>query len=275
MFPVLGHPVAQVRAPAVFNALFAQAGIDALCFGLDLSPAEALATCRTLLQSPSVGGVLVTVPYKKALAALADTLGTAATRAGAVNALRLGGDGRIEGDLFDGLGFVRGLAAAGHTLAHRRVLLLGAGGAGSAIATSLADAGVAALGLYDPAAASVEALARQLRAQAPGLEVLHMPQAQAQGFDVIVNASPLGLRPGDPLPLDPAEMAHDTLVCDIVMEPETTAFLHAALARGLPIHRGRAMLDQQLPAYLGFFGMDALARRVRISSNTISLQETA
>jgi shikimate dehydrogenase len=112
LFPVIGHPVRQVRAPAVFNALFAQAGIDALCVGLDLAPHAVVATCRALLQSPSVGGLLVTVPFKKTLAQAADRLGPAAGQVGAVNALRRAADGGIEGDLFDGLGFVRGMQAA-------------------------------------------------------------------------------------------------------------------------------------------------------------------
>lgn len=114
LFPLVRHPIAQVRAPEVFDALFDKAGVDALCLGLDLPPQDVVAACRLLLASPNVGGMLVTVPYEKVLADAADRLGMAAAHVGAVNALRRCADGKIEGDLFDGHGFVRGLQAAGH-----------------------------------------------------------------------------------------------------------------------------------------------------------------
>jgi shikimate dehydrogenase len=282
LFPVIGHPVAQVRAPAVFNPLFAQAGEDAACFGLDLPSHAVVEGARALLQSRSVAGLLVTVPFKKTLAVLADRLGPAAARAGAVNALRRASDGAIEGDLFDGLGFLKGLQAAGHEIEGRRVLLLGAGGAGSAIAATLASAGVAVIGVYDPSTAAAEALASRLAApeqEAHEAKLRVLSQPQPSGFDMVVNATPLGLKPHDPLPLSPEAIAPGTLVCDIIMEPQTTAFIAAAQAQGLPVHRGRAMLDHQVPAYLAFFGMGALAARVRIGSSplssSITLQETA
>lgn len=271
LFPVVGHPVAQVRAPAVFNALFAQAGIDAVCFGLDLAPERVIGTCCALLESPNVGGLLVTVPYKKTLAQLPTRLGPAASRTGAVNALRRGADGRIEGDLFDGLGFVHGLRAADHPVEGQRVLLLGAGGAGFAIAAALAEAGVGLLAVYDPVLDSVDALLGRLQPAYPGTMFRRQSLPQPEDFDVVINASPLGLKPLDPMPLDPQRIAPGTLVCDIIMEPATTPLLQAAIARGLPVHRGHAMLDQQIPAYLSFFGFAELAQRVRIGPDTITL----
>ena len=122
-FPIVGHPVAHVRAPAVFNRLFAEAGLDCACVALDLPAETVQATCRALLASPSVGGMLVTVPYKKVLAGIADTLGDEARRTGAVNALRREADGRIHGDLLDGPGFVAGLRAAGCDPRGKRFLL--------------------------------------------------------------------------------------------------------------------------------------------------------
>jgi shikimate dehydrogenase len=275
LFPVVGHPAAQVRAPSVFNALFAQAGIDAVCFGLDLPPERVIATCTGLLESPNVGGLLVTVPYKKTLAQLPARLGSAASRTGAVNALRRAGDGRVEGDLFDGLGFVQGLLAAGHSVAGRRVLLLGAGGAGFAIAAALADAGVGLLAVYDPVLASVDALVGRLQPHSPGTVFRRQSLPQPEDFDIVINASPVGLQPLDPLPLDPQRIAPGTLVCDIIMKPETTPLLKAAIARGLPVHRGRAMLDHQIPAYLTFFGFAELAQRVRVSADAIELSPAA
>lgn len=272
LFPVIGHPAAQVRAPAVFNALFAQAGIDAVSFGLDLPPEQVAATCIGLLASPNVGGLLVTVPYKKTLHAIAQRHGRDAQLVGALNALRRHADGAIVGELFDGTGFVAGLRAAGHEARGRDVLLLGAGGAGSAIAASLAQAGVARLAIFDPRQESVRALIADLQPHFPQVRFEPQARADASGFPIVINASPLGLKPADPLPMDPAQIATGTLVCDIIMEPADTALLRAARQRGLPTHAGRAMLDHQLPAYLDFFGCPELARRVQVDGDSITLR---
>jgi shikimate dehydrogenase len=271
LFPIIGNPVAQVRAPAVFNQLFAQAGIDAVSFGLALPPDQVVAACQALLASPNVGGLLVTVPYKKTLHAIAARLGREAELTGAVNALRRDADGAIHGDLFDGAGFLAGLRAAGHEPAGQRVLLLGAGGAGSAIASALAQAGAGTLAIYDPQQANTRALAAHLQQAFPRVAFEAQAAPDAQGSAIVINASPLGLKPADPLPIDPARLARGTLVCDIIMEPVTTKLLAAARERGLPTHAGRAMLDQQLPAYLRFFGFSELAERVRIAGEEVML----
>lgn len=275
LFPVVGHPAAQVRAPAVFSSLFAQGGVDAVAFGLDLPPDSVVATVRGLLASANVGGVLVTVPYKKVLVAVAGRLGLDASQVGALNALRRGADGAVEGDLFDGTGFLAGLLAAGHAVAGRRVLLLGAGGAGSAIAAKLGQAGAAQVAVYDPQAGSAQALAASLQPHFPGTAFTPQATLQPRGCDIVINASPLGLKPGDPLPVDPALLADGTLACDIIMEPAATRWLQAAAARGLPVHAGRHMLDHQLPAYLSFFGLPTLASRLRITPGSIALEESS
>lgn len=273
LFPIIGNPVAQVRAPAVFNRLFALAGIDAVSFGIALPPETVAATCEALLASPSVGGLLVTVPYKKTLRAICQRVGREAELTGAANALRRDADGVLHGDLFDGAGFLAGLRAAGHEPAGQRVLLLGAGGAGSAIASALAQAGVAQLSIYDPQQANARQLASHMQAAFPQVRFDAPAVVDVQGCAIVINASPLGLKPADALPLDPARLAAGTLVCDIIMEPADTALLRAARERGLPTHAGRAMLDYQLPAYLRFFGFEELAQRVRIAGDEITLAD--
>lgn len=272
LYPVIGHPVAQVRAPAVFNRLFRQAGMNAMCIPLDLPAHHVAAACQALLASDSIGGILVTVPYKKTLAQVAESLGPAANHVGAVNALRRGPAGRVEGDLFDGLGFVRGLHAAGHRIAGRRIMLLGAGGAGAAIAAALAEAGVAELAIYDPDRSSLNSLAARLQPLFPATRMVPLAAPKPAGCDIVVQASPLGLQSTDPLPLDPSGLAPGTLVCDIIMKPHTTAFLQGAIDRGLPVHRGQHMLDHQIPAYLAFFGLQDLARRVRVAGDAFMLE---
>ena len=149
---------------------------------------------------------------------------------------------------------MRGVLGKGRTLAGARVLVVGAGGVGSAIAASLAKAGVAELALYDPSAATVEALAGRLADHYPALK-LTLGSRDPAGFDVVVNASPLGMKPGDPLPMDVERIDPSTFVGEVVMKTEITPFLAAARARGCAYQVGTDMLFEQIPAYLEFFGL--------------------
>lgn len=259
LFPVVGHPIAQVKAPMAFNALFERAGVDARVVPLDLSPDTVVDTCRALLASRSIGGLLVTVPYKKTLFALLDDPGATAQVVGACNAIRRTADGRIAGDLFDGTGFLAGLRAGGHEPAGRRVLVLGAGGAGSAVAAALALAGTAWIGLFDPNLDLAAALAARLQPRFPNCAFVPMRAPDGAACDIVVNATPLGMKPGDALPIDPATLAAGTLVVDVIMQPAVTPLLRLAAERGHPTHPGRPMLDHQMPAYLDFFGLPMVA----------------
>ncbi|WP_198087822.1 shikimate dehydrogenase [Variovorax sp. E3] len=268
LFPVVGNPISQVKAPLVFNALFRRAGIDALVVPLDLPPATVLDTCRGLLASGSIGGLLVTVPYKKTLFDLVAQPGEPARLVGAVNAIRRDAGGAIAGDLFDGIGFVAGLRAAGHDPAGRKVLLVGAGGAGSAVAAALLSAGVVWLGLFDVHTARAEALASHLQACFADCTVVSLRTPSQADCDIAVNTTPLGMKPDDPLPLDPAALPAGTLVVDVIMQPAETPLLRHAAQRGLPVHPGRPMLDHQLPAYLDFFGLPQAAQLARATLRT-------
>jgi shikimate dehydrogenase len=148
---------------------------------------------------------------------------------------------------------VRGIERKGRCLAGARVLVVGSGGVGSAIAASMAAADVAAIGLYDADSASAEALRWRLREHYPQLEIT-TDSKDPGGYDVVVNATPLGMNDQDPLPLDGARIEPGTLVGEVVMKQEMTPFLRAAKERGCPIQVGTDMLFEQIPAYLEFFG---------------------
>jgi shikimate dehydrogenase len=181
--------------------------------------------------------------------------------AGACNAVRRDEAGRLVGDMFDGEGFVRGLKRKGVALEGARVLVVGAGGVGSAIAASLAGAGVGTLGLFDARAASAEALAQRLKTHYPALAV-ETGSNDPAGWAVVVNATPLGMNDGDPLPVDMARLAPSTFVGEVVMKQEMTAFLKAASARGCRFQVGTDMLFEQIPAYLEFFGLPSTTPEV-------------
>jgi shikimate dehydrogenase len=149
----------------------------------------------------------------------------------------------------------------GLSLQGKRALVVGAGGVGSAIAASLAAAGVAELTLFDVQAASAHALAERLAAHYPAL-MLHTGSNDPADMDLVVNATPLGMNDGDPLPIDVARLSPHTFVGEVVMRTEITAFLSAAQARGCPTQLGTDMLYEQIPAYLDFFGFPSTTAEV-------------
>lgn len=261
VYLIVGHPVAQVQAPALFNAVFARAGLNAVMVPVSIAPEHLASFVQVAFQAPNIRGLSVTIPHK---AALADTLAhcsPAARLAGAVNAVRHHADGQLEGELFDGLGLRAALDYFGMAYAGRRVLLLGAGGAAAAIASALAQTpGAAAeVHLFDPFPGKAAALAQRLGQ--PGVQAA--ASNDPAGFDVVINASPLGLQADDALPCDVQRLEPHAAVMDIVMKNQPTPWVRAARARGLQAQPGFEMLVQQTAPYLEFFGLPDAARLVR------------
>jgi len=173
--------------------------------------------------------------------------------AGSSNAVMLRPDGTLLADMFDGTGFVRGIARKGFEVRGARCLVVGTGGVGSAIAASLAAAGVGAIALFDTNRGSAQALAGRLAKHYPALDV-HLAASDPAGYDLVVNGTPLGMRPGDPLPFDASRLEPRTFVGEVVMKQEITPLLEAARARGCRFQVGTDMLFEMIPAYLEFFG---------------------
>lgn len=250
----LGHPTHSFKAPLIYNPWFAASGTNAVVVPLDC-PAGALeALLPPLMAAPNVLGALITMPHKVGVMRLLDEVSRTARVAGACNAVRRAPDGRLVGDMFDGEGFVRGVQRKGLALAGASALVVGNGGVGSAIAASLAAAGVARLDLFDLQPAASAALRDRLLAAYPGLQV-RVGERDPAGFDLVVNATPLGMEPGDDLPVDVSRLDARTFVGEVVMRQRITAFLAAAQARGCRIQVGTDMLFEQIPAYLEFFGL--------------------
>ncbi|MDA8445132.1 shikimate dehydrogenase family protein [Paracidovorax valerianellae] len=249
----LGYPTEAFKAPMIYNPWFAQQGINALVVPMGVQAEDYPATLQVLRRMSNWHGALVTMPHKVSTLALVDALTPTARIAGACNAILRLPDGRLLGDQFDGAGFVRGVQRKGLALAGRSALVSGCGGVGSAIAASLAAAGVAELALFDTEAQRAGALADRLRQHYPALRTAQGSNDPA-GFDLIVNATPLGMRKDDPLPFDVDRIAPGTFVGEVVMSQAHTPLLQAAMARGCPVQEGTDMLFEMIPAYLEFFG---------------------
>lgn len=249
----LGYPTESFKAPMIYNPWFEKRGVDAVVVPMGVKPGDYAGTLAALARVTNLKGALVTMPHKVTTLSLADEITPTARIAGACNALLLRPDGTWLGDQFDGAGFVRGLLRKGRTLRGARVIVSGAGGVGSAIAASLAAEGVAHISLYDTCAASAEGLAERLRAHYPQL-VVQTSSNDPAGFDVVVNATPLGMKEGDPLPFDVTRIDPAAMVGEVVMKTEYTPLLQAALAKGCGVQVGTDMLFEMIPAYLEFFG---------------------
>jgi shikimate dehydrogenase len=268
VFFILGDPIAQVRAPEIYNHLFTRHGIDAVLVPVQVPPAALESFVRGTLSARNVGGLWITIPHKAALLGLLDRCDALGRAAAAVNAARRNADGSLEGALFDGTGFAKSLEHFGIPLAGRRVLLVGAGGAGTAIAATLATRGVAELALFDAGAGRAQGVAQRVR-EAFGANLTTPVSNDPSGYDLVINATPLGLKDSDPLPFDVARIGANTAVVDILMTRQATPLLKACAARGITAHPGYEMLVQQIPEYLSFFGFDSLAHELQADSSEV------
>ncbi|MGJ7609938.1 MULTISPECIES: shikimate dehydrogenase family protein [unclassified Variovorax] len=249
----LGFPTEAFKAPMIYNPWFDKQGIDAVVVPMGVKPEDYAASLPQIFRFSNLRGALVTMPHKVTTMSLVDEVTPTARVAGACNAILKRPDGTLLGDQFDGAGFVRGVERKGRLFKGTRVLVSGTGGVGSAIAASIAAAGAAELMLFDMSAASADALAARLRDNYPQMKVSTGSKDPA-GCDVVVNATPLGMKEGDPLPFDVDRIDAGTFVGEVVMKAEFTPLLLAAKAKGCQVQVGTDMLFEMIPAYLEFFG---------------------
>lgn len=254
IYSTAGNPVAQVRLPQVMEGVFRELGHNAVWVPMHVDHEGLKVVVHALRAMRNFRGMTVAIPHKPAVGAMLDRLSRRAQAAGAVNLVRREPDGTLYGDIVDGAGFVRGLELKGHAVKGATAWLVGVGGGGSAIAASLAEAGIGRLCMRDADPVRARGMVERLKQHYPSVraEVAEEPPAT---LDYAINATPVGLQPDDPLPFEPAALPERTLVCDIIMKPRETRLLQAAQARGLRVQHGQHMLDAQVPMYLDFLGI--------------------
>ncbi len=257
----IGYPTHTFKSPMIYNPYFEEAGVNAVVVPMGCKSEHYPEFLKSVFLLDNIRGALITMPHKVTTVGLLDEVTASVRVAGACNAVKRLADGRLVGDMFDGAGFVRGVQRKGFELTGKRVLVVGTGGVGCAIAASLAGAGIAAISLFDVNAASGEALAQRLQDNYPHIEV-RTGSPDPAGHDLVVNATPMGMNDGDPLPLDVSRLSPSTFVGEVVMKAETTAFLAAAQARGCQTQVGTDMLYEQIPAYLEYFGLPTTTANV-------------
>jgi shikimate dehydrogenase len=254
LYGLMGDPLTYAKSPELWNRLFAEQDKDAVCVPFWVKDGDLpafVAGARTL---KNLAGVLVTMPHKQRMLSLVDELHPTAHNVGALNIVRCDEDGRWVGAIFDGLGCVLGMHWEGHHPAQKSVLLLGAGGAGRAIAFAVASAGARSLNIFDIDGRRADELARAVEASTGCPTRSSLPDPA--GFEVVIHATPLGMKKGDPLPLDPSRLEPGSVVVDIVNSPEPTPLYRAARERGCHTQDGRPMHEGQAVHALRFLGFD-------------------
>jgi shikimate dehydrogenase len=251
---LFGDPIEPVKAPMIYNPHFERKAIDVVVVPMGVSPADYPGALRAMFRVSNALGAIITMPHKRVTVDLLDDYSPRVRAAGSCNAILRRPDGTLFGDLFDGLGFVAGLLRNRFRVTGSRCLVVGAGGVGSAIAAALATEGAGKLVICDIAPERTAALLARLRQHHPQLDA-SAGSNDPSGFDLVVNASSLGMTTDDSVPVDVSRLEATSFVAEVVMKPEVTLLLAAARARGCRTQPGIDMLFEQIPLYLEFFGL--------------------
>ena len=239
---IVGDPIAQVKSPAGVSQALQQRGHNAYVMPAHVAPAQLAAWLAGVSLAQNVDGVIVTVPHKFACFELCSTTSERARFLHAVNTMRRNPDGSWHGDMFDGQGFVSAMQDNGCQPAGKKTLLVGAGGAGSAIAHALVVAGVSQLAIFDADVTRLTTLVNRLN----GLgrcPVIH-GSADPTGYDIVLNATPVGMRAGDPYPLDVEKLSAAMFVGCVITAPAITPLIAAARAQGCQTMTGAHMFGR-------------------------------
>jgi shikimate dehydrogenase len=259
LFGILADPIHHVQTPQRMNEHFAALGYDGVLVPLHARSDNLAAVVAGLRGLENLGGVIVTVPHKTAILALCDEASDVTRTIGAANVVRREPGGKLVANMLDGEGFVRGLRGTGVNPQGKTAYLAGAGGAANAIAFSLVQAGVAALTIANRTSAKAQDLKQRLLGLYPHANV-RVGSMDPAGHELVVNATSLGLRTGDALPLDASRLLPDQLVCDVIMQPRDTPLLLAARERGCQVHYGAPMLAAQIALMAEFLGVPPATR---------------
>ncbi|MDL2409924.1 shikimate dehydrogenase [Rhizobium calliandrae] len=242
---MISNPIDHVKSPGMFNKLFADESIDAVMVPICVD-ADRFDTAWDYFKAmTNLKGIIVSVPFKANAAKAADVRNPRAERVGTANAVIREADGRLRADNFDGAGFLEGMRRSGHQLSGRKVLLVGAGGAGASIGFCIAEAGATHLTIHDIDPNRAGDLAARISAEFHECRV-EVGEPNPEGHNVIINATPIGLKADDPMPLQADKLDASMTVVDIIMDPKDTALLRHAKSLGCPVQYGQPMMDCQM-----------------------------
>ncbi|WP_426609539.1 shikimate dehydrogenase family protein [Bradyrhizobium sp. McL0616] len=250
LYVIVGDPIAQVRSPAGVSTEFAARGHDGMLVPVQVSVADLPDFLSVATRLKNLDGIVVTIPHKFACYQACASATERSHFLSTANLMRRRADGAWHGDMVDGLGFVGAARAKGIDPRGMRALLVGAGGAGSAIALALVEAGVAEIAIHDSAAPRRDTLIRQLNGLGKGRA--RVGTADPSGFDFVANATPAGMRDGDELPVDVTRLAPSAYCGCVITRPEISPFIAEARKLGCVTATGTDMYQQHQSIMVDF-----------------------
>jgi shikimate dehydrogenase len=242
-YTMIGTPIIQVRSPLNYNRYFAEHGIDAVMIAMDVPSNQVKAHFDHMRTIPNFKGCIATIPHKQSVADCMDEISQRAEDLAAVNVVRAE-NGRLIGDMVDGLGFMLAAGAKGMDMHGKRAAIIGGGGAGAAIALAMAEVGVAEIVIKEIRAQRNAFLEHLLRNHRPHIKI-SFELNSLEGFDIAVNATPVGMNDDPNVPFPTDTLTSRTLVADVVTNPKVTPWLEAGLRKGCKIQYGAEMADAQ------------------------------
>jgi shikimate dehydrogenase len=249
VYALLGDPLHKARSPEHFNAVIGRGGVDAVLVPLEVTAGGFDELVRGLKATRNLDGLILTMPHKQSMLKHLDELGPSARKVGVVNVARRGRDGRWSGEIFDGAGYVDALRAKGVDVRAKSACMAGSGAVARAMSIALAEAGLARLRLHDLDRVRAQELCDHLGKHFPALQC-EVGAPEPARFDIAINATPLGMGTGDPLPFEPLSK----VVSDVTTKPEITPLLAKARERGCTITTGADMFNAQAARIAAFFG---------------------
>ena len=242
-YTMIGTPIIQVKSPLLYNRYFAEHGIDAVMVAMDVPTDQVKDHFEHMRSISNFGGCIATIPHKQAAVECMDEISRRAQDLLSVNVVRAE-NGRLIGDMVDGLGFMVAVKTHGLSMAGKRAAIIGGGGAGAAIAQAIAESGADEIVIKEVTTERYGFLEHLLKKTNPEMKI-SFELTNLEGFDLVVNATPVGMNEDPNVPFPTDTLSSSTLVADVVTNPEVTPWLAAALKQGCKVQYGAEMVYGQ------------------------------
>ncbi len=248
VYGCLADPIDHVRAPSIFTNIFKEKNIDAVMVPIHVEEENLENVINSLKLIKNFSGMTITIPHKTKILQMCNSLEPDAERTKAVNWIKFDESRNLIGDNFDGQGFVNGFLNQNHALKNKTICLFGTGGAGVSIAFSLAKENIKKLTLINRDINKAYILKSNINRIYSDVEILvcNSSENKLREYDIVINASSLGLKKLDQTPFDVKETNKNCIIADIIMNPAETDLLIKAKSIGRTIHYGKYMIETQI-----------------------------
>lgn len=251
LIAIIGNPIAQVQSPSGVTKTLQENERNAIVIPIDVMPNDLDRFIGGASLAKNIDGMIVTIPHKFATYRHCATVTDRSLFLESVNMIRRNQDGTWHGDTVDGVGMVVGIRNNGGDPKGKHTLLVGAGGAGSAIALALLDNGVSDLAIHDVNHARRDELVSRLQNKFG--DKIYIGSSDPTGYDLVVNATPMGMKPEDPFPVQVDKIASGTFAACVINSPSVSPWIEAARLHNCKTSVGADMFKGALAAMVNFF----------------------